>query len=109
VVTIAADLDVDAWTRWHHYLPLTGSLNPATQPPLDPHITQWHLVGDRDSNVPPEISRRYLDRVPNDHVWHYSTFDHTCCWVERWPDILARIEAELGIASARAESLPHLR
>jgi dienelactone hydrolase len=103
LVTIAADLDVDAWTRWHHYLPLTGSLNPATQAPLDPHIAQWHLVGDRDTNVPPDISARYLDRLPNDHLWHFSTFDHTCCWVEQWPDILARIE--LAIPAARAQPL----
>lgn len=107
VVTIAADLDVDAWTRWHHYLPLKGSLNPATQPPLEPHIAQWHLVGDRDSNVPPQISLRYLDQVPNDRIWHFSTFDHACCWVEQWPDILARIEVELGTRAAQAAPVPH--
>ena len=105
VITIAADLDVDAWTHWHHYLPLTGSLNPATQPPLDSHIAQWHLVGDRDTNVPPEISARYLDRLPNEHLWHFSTFDHTCCWVEQWPDILARIEVQLAIPATGAQSL----
>ena len=35
VVTIAANLDVEAWARWHQYTPLSGSLNPAAQPPLD--------------------------------------------------------------------------
>jgi dienelactone hydrolase len=109
VVTIAADLDVDAWTRWHHYLTLKGSLNPANQEPLDPHIAQWHLVGDRDTNVPPAISARYLDRLPNNNLWHFSTFDHTCCWVEQWPDILARIVAQVAGTAARAEPLsqPH--
>jgi pimeloyl-ACP methyl ester carboxylesterase len=102
VVTIAADLDIDAWSRWHHYLPLKGSLNPATQPPLDPLIAQWHLVGDQDSNVPLQINRRYLDQVPDERVWHFSTFDHTCCWVGQWPDILARIEAELAIPAVPA-------
>ncbi len=106
VVTIASDLDVDAWTRWHHYLPLDGSQNPAAQPPLDPLIAQWHLVADRDSNVPPQLSRRYLDRVPTDHIWHFSTFDHTCCWVEQWPEILTRIEAELAISAARSAPVP---
>ena len=47
VVTIAANLDVEAWARWHQYTPLSGSLNPATQPPLDA-LHEWHLVGDRD-------------------------------------------------------------
>jgi dienelactone hydrolase len=107
VVTIAADLDVDAWTRWHRYLPLSGSLNPATQAPLNPRIPQWHLVGDRDSNVPPEINRRYLEQQPDDHVWHFATFDHACCWVEQWPDILARIQAALTTPAARAQPHPH--
>jgi dienelactone hydrolase len=102
VVTIAADLDIDAWTGWHHYLPLKGSLNPAAQAPLDAHIGQWHLIGDRDSNVPPLLNRRYLERIPVDHLWHYSTFDHTCCWVEQWPAILARIESELVIPAGAA-------
>lgn len=108
VVTIAADLDIDAWTGLHHYLPLKGSLNPAAQAPLDSHIGQWHLVGDRDSNVPPLLSRRYLDRLPIGHLWHFSTFDHTCCWVEQWPAILARIESELAIPAAGAAPASHL-
>src|SRR6185437_2332145 len=29
VVTIGANLDVAAWTLWHGYLPLNGSLDPA--------------------------------------------------------------------------------
>jgi hypothetical protein len=94
VVTIAANLDVEAWARWHHYSPLTGSLNPATQPPLDA-LHEWHLVGDRDSVVPPRLSQRYLDRVSPDHVWHYSSFDHVCCWAQQWPSIFARIQAAI--------------
>jgi hypothetical protein len=93
VVTIAANLDVDAWTRWHQYTPLTGSLNPATQPPLDAHVYQLHLVGDRDPVVPPRLSQRYLDRVSPDQVWHYESFDHACCWAQQWPSIFARIQA----------------
>jgi dienelactone hydrolase len=107
VVTIAADLDIDAWTDWHHYLPLTGSLNPATQAPLDSHIAQWHLVGDRDSNVPSQLSRRYLERVPGERIWHFSAFDHTCCWVEQWPDILARIDREIVVPAAGAAPVSH--
>ena len=30
VITVGANLDTDAWTRHHGYLPLTGSLNPAS-------------------------------------------------------------------------------
>jgi dienelactone hydrolase len=92
VVTIAANLDVDAWTRWHHYAALTGSLNPATQPQLA-HIQEWHLVGDRDQVAPPSLSQAYLDRLDPSHVWHYPSFDHVCCWAEKWPAIFSHIQA----------------
>jgi len=95
VVTIAANLDVEAWARWHQYTPLSGSLNPAAQPPLD-SPREWHLLGDRDTVVPPRLSQRYLDRVSPDHVWHYSSFDHVCCWAQQWPGIFARIQAAVS-------------
>jgi hypothetical protein len=99
VVTIAADLDIDAWARRHGYSPLEGSLNPATLPPLPPRIREWHLVGDRDTVVPPELSRRYLDRVKPDYVWHFA-FDHVCCWAQQWPELFSRIETAVGRPSA---------
>jgi pimeloyl-ACP methyl ester carboxylesterase len=96
VVTIGANLDVAAWSSWHGYLPLEGSLNPAAQAPLKPDIRQWHLVGERDLIVPQSVSRRYLDTLHRDQIWRYPSFDHACCWVEQWPNILGRIEAALG-------------
>ncbi len=98
VVTIAADLDIDAWSAWHGYLPLDGSLNPALQAPLDPAIRQWHLVGGLDLNVPERVSRRYLDTVNPAHIWRFPSFDHGCCWVGQWPTLFARLETELGEA-----------
>jgi hypothetical protein len=96
VVTIAANLDTDAWTQWHGYLPLTGSLNPARMPSLPSGILQWHLAGDRDTNTPPRLNDSYWARVPSDHVWHYVKFDHICCWAQQWPSIFQRIQAALG-------------
>lgn len=95
VVTIAADLDIDAWARLHGYTPLAESLNPAAQPPLAAPIQEWHLVGDRDSVVPPHINDRYLERLDASHVWHFAAFDHVCCWAEQWPDTFKRIEAAI--------------
>jgi hypothetical protein len=99
VVTIAADLDIDAWARRHGYSALEGSLNPANLPPLPSRVREWHLVGDRDAVVPPELSRRYLDRVKTDYVWHFATFDHVCCWAQQWPELFSRIEAAVGRTS----------
>jgi len=95
VVTIAANLDVAAWARWHGYLPLEGSLNPADRPPLDSSIREWNLLGGHDANVPEHVSSRYLERLGPDHIWRFPDFDHVCCWVEAWSGIEARIDASL--------------
>ncbi len=55
VVTIAANLDIDAWAEHSGYSRLRGSLNPATQPPLPTHIQQIHLAGGRDLRVPAQV------------------------------------------------------
>lgn len=94
LVTIAGNLDTDAWTRSHRYSPLTGSLNPADQAlPERPHA--WYWIGDRDRVVPAAVAARYLDGVPVDHVWHFATFDHVCCWEQHWPELLARLDAAI--------------
>jgi dienelactone hydrolase len=96
VITISADLDTDAWTAYHHYLPLSDSLNPAARPPLPRSVLQWHLVGGRDENVPERLNRRYFDTLPADQIWRYPRFDHVCCWVREWPRILRRVDAALN-------------
>jgi dienelactone hydrolase len=99
VITIAADLDVDAWVRWHRYLPLSTSENPATAPPLANSIRQWHLIGGKDANVPELVERRYFDSIRPDQVWRYADFDHVCCWTKHWDSILARIDAAIASGS----------
>jgi hypothetical protein len=95
VITVAANLDVAAWARWHGYLPLEASLNPADMPPLDPSIREWSLLGGNDANVPERISSRYLARLGPEQIWRFTDFDHVCCWVNAWPGIEARIDAAL--------------
>jgi pimeloyl-ACP methyl ester carboxylesterase len=95
LVTIAGNLDPDAWTQLHGYLPLRGSVNPSLQPPLPADLKQWYLVGERDSNVSAAATARYFARIPQDRVWSYARFDHKCCWVEAWPSIFATIAAQL--------------
>lgn len=88
VVTIAANLDTDAWTTLHRYSAMTGSLNPALQPPLPSTIVDIAYVGGRDDNVPPSIARSFAGRHPNAKIVDVAQFDHTCCWIERWPELL---------------------
>ena len=102
LLTIAGNLDPDAWARLHGYLPLQGSRNPALEPPLPVSLKQWYLVGQRDTNVPAAATARYFERVPPDRVWSYPKFGHKCCWARQWPSIFARISPELASADAGA-------
>jgi len=86
IITVAANLDTQAWTAAHNYLPLERSLNPANLDDLP--IPIIHLVGEQDTNVSPSILTDYFNRHPRAQVWRYASFDHRCCWVAEWPTLL---------------------
>lgn len=88
VITLAANLDLDAWTDQHGYSRLVGSINPATLTPLHSAIRQIHLFGKRDVNVTPLLVRRFLAQNPQAMHRLIAGFDHRCCWVEHWPTLL---------------------
>jgi hypothetical protein len=96
VVTVAANLDTDEWARIHGYSALTGSLNPALLPELPPTILQLHYVGGRDQNVPPSIVRSFAHNHHGAHVVEVADFGHVCCWIERWPQLLAESVTPVG-------------
>jgi dienelactone hydrolase len=93
VVTIAANLDVDEWSRIHGYSRLAGSLNPALAPALAPAIDQLHFVGGRDTNVTPSVVASFARRHPAARVVEIAEFDHRCCWIDRWPQLLHDMRA----------------
>ncbi|MGQ0658022.1 MAG: alpha/beta fold hydrolase [Chromatiales bacterium] len=99
VVTLAGNLDTDRWTEFHDYSPLTGSLNPASRPPLPSRIVQWHVAGGRDRNVPLALINDEVKRQPNARLRVLPKADHACCWEQAWPQILEEIEV---LSSARA-------
>ncbi|MEX0731296.1 MAG: hypothetical protein WED00_15865 [Aquisalimonadaceae bacterium] len=90
VMTVAANLDHRQWTAHHGYLPLTESLDPTELSPLRQRIRQWHLVGGRDADVPEAVTRAVAGRVRR-----YPDFDHRCCWVAIWPEMLSELATEL--------------
>ena len=95
LLTIAANLDVDAWTALHRYSPMIGSLDPAQSDALDSHIVQHHHVGVRDRNVPPELLARFVAKEPGARLFMHPDFDHVCCWVAAWPRLLDELSAAL--------------
>jgi hypothetical protein len=88
LVTIAANLDTDAWTELHGYSPLAGSPNPARMPALPARIGQLHIVGSRDTEVPPALARRALRDRPSARIREVAGADHRCCWDAQWPRLL---------------------
>ena len=91
VVTVAANLDLAAWTQLHGYTPLYASLDPALQPALRPSVTQLHLSGANDVQVPTAISRAGLRQQANAPLRVLPDYDHRCCWLKLWPGVLQEI------------------
>ena len=97
IVTLAGNLDTDAWTRHHRFTPLFSSLNPADQQPLAESVSQWHFVGTADGVIPPELVRESIMRQPQAEAYALTGFTHGCCWADIWPDILERLESEAPV------------
>jgi hypothetical protein len=95
VITLAANLDVDAWAKHHDYLPLSRSLNPALSTHPHPWI-EFHLEGTDDDVVPSATRDAYFERYPTARRWILEKHGHKCCWVEKWKELWERIEAELS-------------
>jgi hypothetical protein len=96
VVSLAGNLDTATWAEYHNYSPLTGSLNPAAQPDLDTRVLQRHYIGALDQRVPPAITKHVMATHPGMELVEFKNFDHTCCWQQVWPAILASLAADLA-------------
>jgi len=86
LITLAAPVAVAEWTAWHDISPLSGSLDPASEPmgQLPPAL---HFVGGADKVTPPGVVAHFAARsggvlrvVPE--------FDHQCCWSRDWQRLL---------------------
>ncbi len=91
LVTIAGNLDTDAWVKLHGVTPLSGSLNPADSWTALQDIPQRHYVGANDKTIPPSIARSYAARFPPGRrpaVIVMDGYDHACCWTADWQRLL---------------------
>lgn len=91
VVTLAANLDVDAWTALHGYSPLTTSLSPVGVAGRRTDLRHLHVTGDADRNVPPALHARLRERLPAEAFLTIAGFDHRCCWTAAWPRLAAEL------------------
>ena len=96
VVTVGANLDIDRWAQVHDYSLLEGSLNPAERAPLPATLVQWHYVGTKDRNVPPDLVKAYVRGHPAAEVIEVDDADHACCWQRVWPGMLGKLRERLS-------------
>lgn len=91
VVTIAANLDLAAWSTLHGYSPLSDSLDPAR---LAGHwaTPQLHYSGTDDDNVPPALQAAFAARTTAAEFRTVAGFGHRCCWAESWAERLLEID-----------------
>lgn len=94
VITVAANLDTERWAALHKQQPLSGSLNPATRPPLPVRIRQMHFAGAQDDNVPPVLVRDAIAQQQGATFKVFPKQDHSCCWRDVWKEILGGLAAD---------------
>ncbi|MCK9294674.1 MAG: alpha/beta hydrolase [Desulfobulbaceae bacterium] len=90
LITVAGNLDHQAWTRKHGVPPLSGSLNPADEWQAISTLQQIHFVGGRDTVISSDIFASFASHFParsRPELVIIPDADHVCCWVERWPQL----------------------
>lgn len=102
VLTLAGNLDTEAWVDYHGYWPLADSLNPAKRSGLRPGIVERHYVGLRDREVPMKLAERYKAAHPCAEIIPVPEFDHGCCWHQVWPGILEALDRSLKADQSNA-------
>ena len=91
IITVAGNLDTDAWVRLYGLEPLSESINPASVAQSIRNIPQTHYVGGKDDVIPRAISQSFLQKMggPNKaKVIELPNYGHVCCWTERWTELL---------------------
>ena len=99
LITVAAPLDVVAWTKHHRVSPLEDSLDPLENAPASEMARVAHFHGGRDKTVPPIAIARYRVQASGEKVRFITVpaFDHRCCWVRDWTKLLAMIREQRRI------------
>lgn len=98
LVTVAGNLDPQAWGKWHRLQALSGSLSPVEEVTALASVPQWHFVGGKDENIPPALVEAFAARFPagqRPHVVTVPGFDHQCCWAEHWPELWHRLQPQM--------------
>jgi len=88
VVTLAGNLDHEAWSSLHGYAPLVESLNAICGGPLSGAILQRHYFGEKDEVIPPLLMKKAAEEALGGQWLVVPGMRHTCCWESIWPAVL---------------------
>ena len=105
LLTIAANLDVLAWTNHHGYAQEIARRSIPSPLPLVKTLTQLHVYGRADVAVPYALNAALLSKEPRAQVMHIETANHDCCWRQQWPQILAVFQQLMEADSITGASL----
>jgi hypothetical protein len=90
LITIAGNLDHQAWTAYHGLSPLFGSLNPIDVKNRIAHIPQHHFIGENDRVIPAEVVKYFIENAPSTtQVKIFSGANHHCCWENALNDFIS--------------------
>ena len=98
LVTVAGNLDLQGWVRHHRLSPLKQSLEPSLALRALGGVPQIHLLGGRDTTVPPALALRLVRALESSMPVQAQTepgFDHACCWAEQWPRLWQQVQTLL--------------
>lgn len=94
LMTVAGNLDTDAWVRLYNLEPLLGSLNPALVASQLRSVPQTHFIGGKDEVIPKAVVQSYLMKMGSPNrakVIELPNDGHVCCWNERWGNLLKEV------------------
>lgn len=98
LISIAGNLDIEAWINYHHLSSLEGSLNPADEHKALSMIKQLHFIGGKDKIVPKAIFESYRNKLDRDTpliLFNCSECTHSEGWETQWkmiPPLIGHIE-----------------
>ena len=91
IMTIAGNLDIVAFNKYHHTVQWVESLNPLDFAGQVNNIPQLHVSGAHDDVVPPFIADRFVQASGDDHCITQFVAEnayHNSGWNKEWQKIL---------------------
>lgn len=93
LISVAGNLDTEAWVNYHHISPLEASLNPADYAGDIENIKQYHLIGSNDKIIPEDIFKSYLKHTSHQEMIQYKLYDatHNAGWEKAYKNFISNL------------------